>query len=382
MQFNLTFEEREIIRNTKRFSKERILPKASELLKSGLLSDELKQEIMGLELLKIPFPEEDGGAGGTFTGFILALKELSYASFVPAWPVFENFMLAYPLYLYGSEQLKSLYLPGLISLDKLGGLAFTEPDTGSDPVQIKTIAEEMDGGWVINGNKRFITHSGICDHLILFARTADTLSAFLINSEDEGFTVGKRESFIHTPHLDNGDIILEDYFADNQHMIGKRGQGFEILLGAEAYGKIAFSSMYIGLGERAVDLSIQYSNNRFHRGSPIGKKFQMTQYKISEMAIRIEALNSYLLYVCSRVDNGQNIHKESACLKALVSEDIKGITSLSMEIHGAYGLSDEYQIGYLYKEAIGAQVIMGSLDIQRVIIARSLLDKGSYSFDL
>lgn len=194
--------------------------------------------------------------------------------------------------------------------------------------------------------------------------------------------VGKRESFIHTPHLDNGDIVLEDYFADGGHMIGKEGEGFKILLSAEAYGKIAFSSMYIGLGERTIDLALQYANIRTHRGTPIGNKFQMTQFKISHMIKRIDALNSYLLYVCSKVDKGSSIHRESACLKALVSEDIKTITSLSMEIHGAYGLSDEYQVGHLYKEAIGAQVIMGSLDIQRVIISRSSLDKGSYSFDI
>jgi len=137
-------------------------------------------------LIRTPFPEEWGGAGGTFTGMIIALKELSYASSVLFWLLFENFMLAYPISQYGSDFLKATYLGSLLSLESIGALAFTESDTGSDPLQLKTSAKKVDGGWLINGSKRFITNSGICDHMILFAKVGNSLAAFLVEIKRKG----------------------------------------------------------------------------------------------------------------------------------------------------------------------------------------------------
>jgi alkylation response protein AidB-like acyl-CoA dehydrogenase len=319
-----------------------------------------------------------GGAGGSFTGFIIALKEISYASLIPSWMLFENFMLAFPLLEYGPEFLKTTYLERLVSMDTTGALAFTEPDTGSDPDQLRTAAKPVDGGWIINGGKRFITHSGTCDHMILFARTGNDVTAFLVESKNEGYRVGKRESFIQAFFIDNGELYLEDYFAPDKHVIGQVGQGFEILLRTEAVGKIAFCSIFVGLAERAIDLAINYANTRIHRDKPIGEKFQMTQFKLARMVTKLEAMNAYLYQACSKVDRGADIFVDAAVLKLIVGDQIKEITADAMEIHGAYGLSQEYPIGNLYRTAIGAQVIMGSLDIQRVIIAKSLLGKRRY----
>jgi alkylation response protein AidB-like acyl-CoA dehydrogenase len=154
-------------------------------------------------------------------------------------------------------------------------------------------------------------------------------------------------------------------------------QGFEILLATEAVGKIAFSSLFVGIAERALDLSIQYASTRHHRNSPIGQKFQMTQFKLANMASLVASMNASLFYVTAKLDRGKDIFMDAALLKLLVAGHVKEVAADAMEIHGAYGLSEEYEIGNLYKAAISAQVVMGSLDIQRVIIAKGMLKRGA-----
>jgi len=377
MEIRFSFEERELQKSVQKFVKNDLLPISRQVDETGVLPDNIHDKLLSLGILRACFPEAWGGVGGTLTGMIIALKELSYATLVPAWMLFENFMLAHPLLNYGSDILKSTYLGPLISLEKVGGFAFTETDTGSDPLQLKTLAQKVNGGWRINGSKRFITHSGTCDHLILFAKTGDSVSAFLVESKRDGYKAGKRESFMHVRGFDNGDLYLEDYLAPDDHLIGQTGQGFEILLKTEALGKIAFCALFVGIAERAFDLAVTYAATRSHRGKPIGAKFQMTQMKIAGMLARLEAMKAYLFQVCAMVDQGQDVFMAAAALKLFIAGEIKAITADAMEIHGAYGLSREYDIAGLYQTAIVAQVVMGSLDIQRVIVAKVALAKAA-----
>ena len=376
MEIRFSFEEREIQKSVRKFVKNDLLPISREVDEKGALPDRVREKLLSMGLLRTPFPEEWGGVGGTFSGMIIALKELSYASLVPSWLLFENFMLAYPISQYGSDFLKAIYLGPLLSLESIGALAFTEPDTGSDPMQLKTSAKKVDGGWLINGSKRFITNSGICDQMILFAKAGNSVAAFLVESKGKGYKAGKRESFIHSNGFDNGDLYLEDYFAPDEHVIGNTGQGFEILLKTETLGKIAFCSLFVGIAERALDLAVNYANTKTHRGKSIGHRFQMTQVKLARMMSKVEAMRAYLFQVCSMVDQGKDVLFEAAALKLFVASEIKEITSDAMEIHGAYGLSNEYDVGGLYQAAISAQVVMGSLDIQRVIVAKGVLSRG------
>lgn len=373
MEIKFSFEEREIQKSVRKFVKNDLLPICREVDETGFLPDRVRDRLLSMGLLRVSFPEAWGGVGGTFTGLVIALKQLSYATLVPAWMLFENFMLAYPLLTYGSDALKSAYLGPLLSLERIGAFAFTEADTGSDPIQLKTTAQKVSGGWLINGSKRFITHSSICDHLILFAKTGDSVSAFLVESDKEGYRAGKRESFIHARGFDNGDLYLEDYMAPDTHLIGRVGQGFDILLRTETLGKIAFCALFVGIAERALDLAVTYASTRCHRGKPIGARFQMTQVKLARMLTKTEAMKAYLFHVCALVDQGKDVFMEAAALKLFVAGEIKEITSDAMEIHGAYGLSMEYDIAGLYQKAISAQVVMGSLDIQRVIVAKGAL---------
>jgi len=379
MAFRLTDEETRIQDTARRFARRDLLPLRREVNLAGRLSGELWARFQPLGFLRGPFPEPWGGAGGTFTGLVLAVEELAYASLVPCWLLLENFMLAYPLSRFGSEFLKNAYLAGLVGLETVGALAFTEPDTGSDPAQLATRGEKVDGGWVLNGTKRFITYSGLCDHMILFARTRPGVTAFLVEPKNEGYRAGRREVLFHDPAFDNGDAFLEGYVAPDAHVIGKPGQGFEILLETEAVGKVLFCAMFTGMARRALDLGTDYARTRTHRSVPIGHKFQMTQWKIARVASRLEAMRAHLLGVSAAVDEGKDVTAEAAALKLVVAEDIRWMTADAMEIHSAYGLSKEYEVFELYQAAACAQAVMGSLDIQRVIVARSILQGKAFA---
>ena len=340
---------------------------------------ETVKKFIDLNILSVVFPEEYGGTGGTFTALMLAVQELGYASLLPASMVLENFITALPLYRFGSDYLKNKYLHDLVAMKKIGAMAFTEPDTGSDPRQLKTIAKKINGGWKINGNKRFITHAESSDQMVLYAKTEDAgVAAFLIDTDKPGYKPGKREKLMNLS-MDNGDLYLEDYFVPDDHIIGSLNQGFDILLQIEAMGKLGFSAIFTGTAERALDLAISYANTRMHRDKPIGVKFQYIQEKLARMVMYIEAMKSYLYRVTSKVDSGQDIFWDSAVLKLLVAEGIKQVTADAMEIHGAYSLSDEYDISRVYQLAAFAPVVMGSMDIQRTIAARTLLAKGKYT---
>ena len=373
MEFSFTPEELAIKKTIKNFVKKDILPVSRKIDKRGNLPEDINRKFKSMGLLTTPFPEKYGGAGGSFTGFIITLKELAYATFVPAMELLQNYILGTSILTCGSDFLKEKYLPDLISLKASGSLAFTEADTGSDPKQLKTTAKKTDGGWILNGSKRFITYSSLCDYMILFARTEKGVTAFIVDPKNKGYKADKREKFIHTESIDNGDLYLENYFVPDDHVVGRVDNGFEILLKTEAIGKLGLSALYVGTAQRAFDLAVDYAKTRTHRGTPIGQKFQMIQVKLARMATMVDVLNAYLFSICAKMDRGEDVFTDTAKFKLLISEEIKSITSDAMEIHGAYGLSMEYDVEALYRTAISSQVIMGNLDIQRVIIARDVL---------
>ena len=376
MELSLTFEESEVQKTVSAFARKEILPLARDIEKSGGMEGRLLARFKDLGILRLPFPERYGGVDASFTALMLAIRELGYASPIPPNMVLENYILAWPLLHYGAEALKDAVLPGLIGLDTIGGLAFTEPDTGSDPRQLVTVAQKTEGGWILNGVKRFITHSGTCHHMILFAKTEDgRVAAFFVETARPGYKVGRRETFVHMA-LDNGDLYLENYVAPDEHLLGTVDQGFEILLKAESLGKVGFCATFLGVAHRAVDLAISYANTRTHRGKPIGQKFHMIQEKIARMGAKLSSLNAHFLSVCAAADKGADIFWDAAALKYMTADAIRSIAADAMEVHGAYSLSCDYEISRVWAAAAAVPVVMGSLDIQKVIVAQPLLMAG------
>ncbi len=379
MEYKFTIEEQNIQSTIRKFVKNELLPIHRQLAKEGKLPDDVNKQFNELGILSLAFPEEWGGSGSTFTSFMLAIEELGYASLLPPSTILENFITALPIFKFGSDLLKKKYLGDLINMKIVGAMAFTEPNTGSDPRQLVTFAEKVDGGWKINGTKRFITHSESCDYMLVYAKIEnDAVAAFLIDSKKPGYKLGRRESLMNI-NMDNGDVYLEDYFVPDDHLVGNIDEGFNILLNTEAMGKLGFSAIFTGAARRALDLAISYAMTRTHRDKPIGIKFQYIQEKIARMTANVEAMTAYLYRTTAKVDAGEDTFTDAAILKIIVGDAMKQVVSDAMEIHGAYSLSDEYDISAIYELAAFAPVVMGTMDIQRTIVARSLLAKGKYT---
>jgi len=373
MDYNFTEEELKIRDTIRQFARKEISPLVSQIEREKKIPDDLLAKITDMKISGLAFPQEWGGSGASFVSFLLAIEEISY-SYLPCifFPLVCS-MASYGFLSFASDYLKEKYLRGLLTGSLKGAWAFTEPGTGSDPKQLKTIAVKDGDEWVLNGTKRFITNSSIADIAVIFAQTEGGVTAFVVETKNPGYTAGKREEFVALDGADNGDIILEDARVESKNILGEEGKGFSILLGVEVFAKVTCCASNIGLAQAALDLAVQYAKEKTHRGIPIGQKFQMTQWNLATMASKVAASRAFLYSVGAKMDKGENVSAESALLKIFTGAAAREVASDALQVHGAYGLSKEYSIERLYRESKFSEVILGSNEIQRVIAANALM---------
>lgn len=238
MDYNFTEEELNIKETIRQFARNEIAPLIRQIEKEKKVPDDLIRKIMDMKISGLPFPEEWGGSGASFVSFLLAIEELSY-TYLPCmfYPLICS-MAGYGFLGYASHYLKEKYLRGLLTGSLNAAWAFTEPETGSDPKQLKTDAVKDGDDWILNGTKRFISNSGIADIAVIFARTERGVTAFVVETQNPGYVVGKREEFVAFDGIDNGDIILEDARVESKNILGEENKGFDILLGVEVFAKV------------------------------------------------------------------------------------------------------------------------------------------------
>jgi alkylation response protein AidB-like acyl-CoA dehydrogenase len=373
VDYNFTEEELNIRDTIRQFAGKEIVPLIGQIEREKKIPDNLIRKIIGMKITGLTFPEEWGGSGASFVSFLLAIEELSYA-YIPFiyYPLVSS-MAAYGFLNYGSEYLKEKYLRGLLTASLKGAWAFTEPDTGSDPKQLKVRAVKDGDDWVLNGTKRFITNSGLADIVVIFALTEKGVTAFVVETQNPGYIAGKRGDFLAFCGMDNGDIILEDVRVEAKNILGEEGQGFDILLSVEVFAKVASCAGNVGLAQAALDQAVQYAKEKTHRGVPIGAKFQMTQWNLATMAAKVAASRAFLYSVGAKMDKGEKVHAESSLLKIFTAAATREVASDALQVHGAYGLSKEYAIERIYRESKFNEVILGSNEIQRVIAANALI---------
>ena len=373
MDYNFTQEELNIRDTIRQFAKKEIAPLVDQIEREGKMPEDLIKKIIDLKISGLPFPEKWGGSGASFVSLLLAVEELSYVYLPCMFYSLVSSMASYGFMTFGSDHLKEKYLTGLLTGSITGAWAFTEPDTGSDPKQLKMKAVKDGDDWILNGTKRFITNSGRADIAVIFATSEDGITAFVVETDNPGYTVGRREEFLAFNGTDNGDIILEDARVKNENILGKVGEGFNILLGVEVFAKVASCAGNVGLARAALDLAVQYAKEKTHRGTPIGLKFQMTQWNIATMAAKVAASQAFLYSVGAKMDKGENVSGESSLLKIFTGGAAREVASDAVQVHGAYGLSKEYAVERLYREARFNEVILGTNELQRVIAANVLL---------
>jgi short-chain 2-methylacyl-CoA dehydrogenase len=375
VNFDLS-EEHELLRRTVReFAEQRIAPVAEELDREHRFPYEIVAELAELGLMGIPIPEEYGGGGGDTLSYTLAIEELTRIDSSVAITVAAHTSLGtMPIFLFGNEEQKREWLPGLASGEKLAAFGLTEPDAGSDAGATRTTAEPGDGKWVVNGSKIFITNAGtdISACVTITAKTGDEeISNLIVPNGTEGYEISAPMRKMGWNAADTRELSFRDCELPEGNLLGERGAGYRQFLEILDGGRISIAAMGLGLAQGAYDLAATYARQRRQFGQPISK-FQAIQFKLADMATEIEAGRGLVYKAAWLKDQGRPFAQAAAMAKLYTGELAHRVANQSLQIHGGYGYMDEYAISRLYRDQKVLEIGEGTNEVQRLVIARHL----------
>ncbi len=379
MDFALN-EEQEMFRKTIReFAEKEIMPKAQEIDLKGEFPWDIIRKMADLGLMGLPFPEEYGGAGGDAISYAIAVEEIARASGSVAITYSAHISLACsPIYLFGTEEQKRKYLIPMARGEKIGAFGLTEPGAGSDAAAIKTRAVLDGDEWVINGQKIFITNGSIADVVVIAAVTDPAkgkkgISNFIIEKGTPGFRVGREEDKMGLRGSVTSELIFENCRIPKENLLGKEGEGYKQFLMTLDGGRIGIGAMAVGLGMAALEAAVKYAKERVQFGQPIAE-FQAIQWMIADMATELEAARLLVYRAAWLKDQGQRFTKEAAMAKLFASEAAVRACYKAIQIHGGYGYTKDYPVERLYRDARLTTIGEGTSEIQRLVIARHILE--------
>lgn len=377
MNFDLT-EEQNLIRETVRdFAEREIKPVAKDLDEKSEFSHDLTRKMGELGLFGMYLPEKYGGQGLDYLSYIIAVEEIARIdSSQAATLAAHNSLGIGPLYYYGNEEQKMKYLPKLCTGEALWGFGLTEPDAGSDSRGTKTKAHLENGQWVINGSKIFITNGSVD---ISVGSTVQAVTGekdgrkeytcIIVDKDTPGFTRRSMHGKLLWRASDTAELFFDDCRVPENHLLGKIGEGSHIMLSTLDSGRLSIGAMGLGLAQGAYELAMQYAKERKQFGQPI-IKFQVTAFKLVDMATKIELARNLLYKACWLKDNGRPFGREAAMAKLYCSEVAHEVADEAVQIHGGYGLMKDYDIEKHYRDQRLLQIGEGTSEIQRLVISR------------
>jgi alkylation response protein AidB-like acyl-CoA dehydrogenase len=345
----------------------------------GRFPRQMWRELGSWGFFGLSMPEEFGGSGlDPMTALVVCEgiceacpdNGFMFSALVQAWAVLPAVRR------FGTDDRKRHYLPGLISGSVIGALAVTESDSGSDAFAMKTRAERVNGGWRLYGSKMYITNAPIADLIICFARTGDGgsvggVSAFLVNSVNEGVDVGAPIAMQGLGTAPLGEVILEGAFVPDADVLGKPGFGLAIFNEAMEWERSYVMTVYVGMLQRQLENTCSYARQRHTFGSPISKH-QLVADRLVDMRLRLETARLLLYRACWLKANGQPALAETAMAKYWIAECAVASSLEAIQIHGAYGYATEAGVERDLRDAVGARIHSGTSEMQKVMIARSM----------
>jgi len=373
MDFNLSEQEKMLQSLGRDFAVRTVLPKAAEIDRTGQFPSDLARKMGERGFQGLPYPVEYGGTAAGYTGYVLVLEQLCQASMTVGAVMAVNSVPEEGIFRFGTEEQKRRLLAPLAQGQWLGGIGFTEAETGSDPRAITTIARRSGNGFVINGQKQFMAMAPALNVVLLFARReGEGLNAFIVDASSEGFTVREPCETIGLRGLGTSVVYLDDVFVPEENLVGKEGQGFDILLEAISVERMSVAVQGVAVAQAALELSLDYARQRKAMGRPISKLLSI-QGQLAEMAARIEAAR-WLAYRTAFIrDQGSSIQYESSMAKLFASRVAVDVTSMAMQIHGSYGTMKTLPLERLYRDAKMTEIYVGSSEVHRSIIANRLI---------
>lgn len=379
MDFDLTTDQKMLQKMVRELAIKELLPVAPEIDASGEFPWDNIKKLAKQGLLGVIVPEEYGGAGFDFIALGIAIEEISrVCASTGVIVAVNNSLVTYPIYHFGNEEQRKKWLPLLASCEKLGAIGITEANAGSDVVAMESTAKLEGDYYILNGTKRFITNGGEAGIFVIFAYTNKEakhrgISAFIVERDTPGFSLGKHEDLMGIRATANCELIFEDVKVPKENLLGKEGDGFKICMHTLDVSRIDIGAQAVGLAQGALDASITYAKERKTFGQPLSE-FQMIQSMIAEMATQIQAARLLVYYAAYCKDKGMpRFSKESSMAKWAAAEAAMNATRKATQIYGGYGYTKDYPVERFYRDAKIMELYEGTSEIQKIVIARSLL---------
>lgn len=376
MQFKLSEEHEMLKKMVRDFAEEVIAPSAAERDEEARFDRTHFDQMAELGLTGVPWPEEYGGAGMDYLAYCIVVEELSRVDASVGVTISAHTSLAgWPLYKFGTEEQKQKYLRPMAEGKKIGAYGLTEPASGSDAGGMKTVAKEDGDHYIINGSKIFITNGGLADIYVVFALTDPndrrSTTAFIVESDFEGFSVGKKEDKMGIRSSPTTEIIFENCRVPKENILGEVGDGFKIAMKTLDGGRNGIAAQAVGIAQGALDAAVAYASERVQFGKPIIEN-QGVGFTLADMATATEA-SRLLTYQAAWLEGeGLPYGKASAMAKLMAGDTAMKVTTDAVQVFGGYGYTKDYPVERFMRDAKITQIYEGTQEIQRMVISRML----------
>ena len=377
MDFSLSKTEQLFLQMIREFAEKEVKPLAAEVDETERFPEETVKKMAALGLMGIPVPAEYGGAGGTNVLYTMAVEELSkvcattgvilsaHTSLCEA-PILEN----------GTQEQKEKYLPKLASGEWIGAFGLTEPNAGTDASAQQTTAVLEGDHYVLNGSKIFITNGSYAHVYIIFAMTDKSkgtkgISAFIVERDFPGFSVGKKEKKMGIRGSATCELIMENCIVPKENLLGAEGKGFAIAMKTLDGGRIGIASQALGIAEGALDETVKYVGERKQFGKPLSK-FQNTQFQLADLATKIDAARLLVRKAAWKKDRKEPYSADAAMAKLFAAETAMETTTKAVQMHGGYGYTRDYPVERMMRDAKITEIYEGTSEVQRMVIAANL----------
>jgi alkylation response protein AidB-like acyl-CoA dehydrogenase len=373
--YDLPQEHKDFRDTIRQIVTERVAPRAAEIDASAEYPWDVRRLFAEQDLLGLPFAEEYGGTGTGTLMLQVAVEEVARACASSALILMVQELGTLPIQLFGSEELKQRLLPRCASGEWSPAFALSEPEAGSDPSSMRTYARLDGDEWVINGEKNWITNSGIADFYVVFAltdRENRRITAFVVEKDRPGFSIAKLEHKLGIKGSPTGSPLLDDVRVPQENVIGEVGKGMRVALATLERTRLGAAAQAVGIAQGATDYANQYAKERIAFGKPIGE-LQAIQFKLADMETRTAAARELLYKACALADrNDPALSKYSSMAKLFASDTAMAVTIEAVQILGGYGYVTEYPVERMMRDAKITQIYEGTNEIQRVVIARAM----------
>jgi alkylation response protein AidB-like acyl-CoA dehydrogenase len=376
--YSLTEEQIDFRDTIRQIVAQRVAPRAAEIDAKAEYPWDLRRLFAEHDLLGLPFPAEYGGTGTGTLMLNVAVEEVARACASSALILMIQELGTLPIQLFGSDELKQRFLPRCASGEWSPAFALSEPEAGSDPGGMITRAERDGDDWLITGTKNWITNLGVADFYVVFAKTdpqagrSRGISAFVVEADRPGFSVGKLEHKLGIKGSPTGQPIFDEVRVPAANLIGEEGAGMRVALGTLDHSRLGVAAQAVGIAQGATDHAAAYARERRQFGRPIAD-FQGIQFKLADMETRTAAARELLYRACAKIDRHEpDAGKYSAMAKLFASDTAMAVTVEAVQVLGGYGYVTEYPVERYMRDAKITQIYEGTNEIQRLVIARTM----------